>query len=158
VTTGIYNTPAGDVADLIVGNYTLVDGRTGSIYAGNEDSKPNTSTMDLPPPFTAKGEGSAIPGSELGAPPTATGDAARTIPATTIPEATVSGSIVIPATTIPATTIFDDSRATVTATVTRDGAAPTAPNAGSSYLTPPKTGKYIIWIMMAITTALCSLI
>lgn len=69
ITTGLYFTPNRDTVNLILGNYTLSSGDTGNIYSSSPDSKPNLSTLLLPSQFTASGEGTAIPGSELGAPP-----------------------------------------------------------------------------------------
>ncbi|EAS37529.1 uncharacterized protein CIMG_02883 [Coccidioides immitis RS] len=74
ITTGIYVTPSQDTVNLILGNYTLSSGERGNIYSSSPGSKPNLSTLHLPSQFTASGEGTAIPGSELGAPAeTATG-------------------------------------------------------------------------------------
>ncbi|EEH03843.1 conserved hypothetical protein [Histoplasma capsulatum G186AR] len=92
ILTGIYNN-SGDIVDLISGKYTRSNGETGNIYAGDEASKPNTSTMVLPPAWTSKGVGTAIPGSELG------GGATYT---TTIPD-TTKGPGTIPLSTPPAT-------------------------------------------------------
>ncbi|PGH36395.1 hypothetical protein GX50_00730 [[Emmonsia] crescens] len=110
ILTGIYNTPSGGVVDLVSGKYVRTNGETGNIYAGDEASKPNTSTMVLPPAWTSKGVGAAIPGSELGDGATYTTTIPGTvkepitIPASTIPATTISGSA-IPGTTIPGTTI-----------------------------------------------------
>ncbi|QSS66505.1 hypothetical protein I7I51_02692 [Histoplasma capsulatum] len=92
ILTGIYNN-SGDIVDLISGKYTRSNGETGNIYAGDEASKPNTSTMVLPPAWTSKGVGTAIPGSELG------GGATYT---TTIAD-TTKGPGTIPLSTPPAT-------------------------------------------------------
>ncbi|OJD18182.1 hypothetical protein AJ78_01795 [Emergomyces pasteurianus Ep9510] len=110
ILTGIYNTSSGDIVDLISGKYIRSNGETGNIYAGDQASKPNTNTMVLPPAWTSKGVGTAIPGSELGDGATYTTTISGivkdpvTIPRSTIPPTTVSGSV-IPGTTIPATTI-----------------------------------------------------
>ncbi|EEP78136.1 predicted protein [Uncinocarpus reesii 1704] len=68
ITSGVYTTPSRDTVNLILGNFTLASGSTGNIYSSSPDSKPNLSTLHLPSQFTAKGDGTAIPGSELGAP------------------------------------------------------------------------------------------
>ncbi|WEW62027.1 hypothetical protein PRK78_007527 [Emydomyces testavorans] len=94
ITTGLYTTPSQDTVNLILGNYTLSSGTTGNIYSSAPDSKPNPSTLHLPSPFTAKGDGTAIPGSELGAPArtvTVTGTGGGGGPAT----ATATGSSVV---------------------------------------------------------------
>ncbi|KLJ10822.1 hypothetical protein EMPG_13803 [Blastomyces silverae] len=110
ILTGIYNTSAGDTVDLVSGKYTRSNGETGNIYDGDEASKPNTSTMVLPPAWTSKGVGTAIPGSELGDGATYTTTIPGitkepvTIPPSTIPASTIDGTV-IPGTTIPGTTI-----------------------------------------------------
>ncbi|PGH00243.1 hypothetical protein GX51_05940 [Blastomyces parvus] len=123
ILTGIYNTPSGDTVDLVSGKYTRANRETGNIYDGDEASKPNTSTMVLPPAWTSKGVGTAIPGSELGDGATftttipGTTKEPVTIPPSTIPESTVSGTV-IPGTTIPGTTIPGTTSPPTTLTTT----------------------------------------
>ncbi|PGH23582.1 hypothetical protein AJ80_02362 [Polytolypa hystricis UAMH7299] len=111
VTTGDYHAVNGAKVNLIAGNYTFPDGKTGNIYAGHDDEKPNTSTMDIPTQWTSKGVGTAIPPTELGQVATVytmtvvgTTREATTIPASTVPATTVDGSV-LPGTTVPATTV-----------------------------------------------------
>ncbi|KAI1924070.1 hypothetical protein LOZ52_004474 [Ophidiomyces ophidiicola] len=98
ITTGIYNAPSRDTVDLIRGNFTRADGATGDIYAAAPQDRPNLSSLRLPKPFTAKGEGTAIPGSELGAPPGAiTASASGASPTTPGAERTVTATVTNPA-------------------------------------------------------------
>jgi hypothetical protein len=101
----------------LVGNYTLSNGQSGSIYGTS--SPPDTATLALPTPYTSSGIGSAIPASALGDEATYT----TTIPGTTVegktlapvttspvvitgnPGTTINTVTTIPATTIPGTTI-----------------------------------------------------
>ncbi|KAK2749114.1 hypothetical protein FQN55_003816 [Onygenales sp. PD_40] len=109
VTTGILHVE-NTTWNLLTGEYTDKSGSKRNLYDEAHLPKPNTATMSMPQPWTSKGVGSAIPGSELGdlatytttIPGTTRG--ASTIPASTIAATTVSGSV-IPATTIPATTV-----------------------------------------------------
>ncbi|KAK2749397.1 hypothetical protein FQN57_006329 [Myotisia sp. PD_48] len=135
ITTGIYNLPNKDMVNLILGNYTLSDGKTGNIY-NNAVPAPNPSTMNLPTPWTSKGEGSAIPGSELGGQATYTTTlegstrAPSTIPGTTIAPTTINGSE-MPGTTIPPSTIPGTTFEAMTLTVTNGDASSTSSKAGA---------------------------
>lgn len=60
LTTGEYNGQGGAKANLISGQYTKIGGETGDIYANNPGAKPNTSTLSIPPQYTATGLGSAM--------------------------------------------------------------------------------------------------
>ena len=117
---GDYKTSDGDVFNLINGSYTLYNGDKGNFYEEEDAPFPKTATLALPTPWTSSGVGTAIPGSELGAPATHAETSVRTIPATTIPDRTVSGEV-IPGTTIAATTITGAAPATATATATTTG-------------------------------------
>ncbi|RVX73830.1 hypothetical protein B0A52_02720 [Exophiala mesophila] len=66
ITSGIYNYSSGGYVNLITGDYEMVDGSQGNIYAGTDVNPPNTSTLQLPVPFTSSGIGSAIPATEVG--------------------------------------------------------------------------------------------
>jgi hypothetical protein len=112
--TGEYTDSSGTNVNLLTGD---MDGG-GNIYANDPNQIPNTSTMNVPPQFTASGVGSAIPISSLGNTDFTLTDydfigtstrAAITIEATTIPATMIDGTAVpeIPmaGTTIPATTI-----------------------------------------------------
>jgi hypothetical protein len=65
LTTGDY-TQGGSQANLLSGQYTKNGGESGNLYAEDQSAKPNTATLSIPPQFTATGEGSAIPASEIG--------------------------------------------------------------------------------------------
>lgn len=142
MTTGVYNLENGDKVDLINGNYTLSGGETGSIYS-DDSSKPNISTMDRPTQWTSSGVGTAIPGSELGAPPAGDGTMreASTIPATTIAATTVDGSVV------PGTTVQPE-----TVTVTKTGSVPMSTTASAG----PGTSQ--LGVNLAITFLVATLI
>ncbi|EEH50276.2 uncharacterized protein PADG_06355 [Paracoccidioides brasiliensis Pb18] len=112
ILTGIYNTSSNGIVDLVSGDYTRSNGEKGNIYDGDEFSKPNTRTMQLPLAWTSEGVGSAIPGSELGDEATyittiipGTGRGPSTIPASTTAAITISGSVIPVATTAPATVV-----------------------------------------------------
>lgn len=66
MTSGIYNYSTGGHVNLITGEYQMVDGSQGNIYTGTSVDPPNTSTLQLPVPFTSTGIGSAIPATEVG--------------------------------------------------------------------------------------------
>ncbi|OAX79885.1 hypothetical protein ACJ72_05795 [Emergomyces africanus] len=135
ILTGIYNTSSGDIVDLVSGKYTRSNGETGNIYTGDQASKPNTSTMILPPAWTSKGVGTAIPGSELGDVATYTTTISGfvkdpvTIPPSTISPTTISGSV-RPGTTIPGTTIPGTTVPPIT--LTTSGPTANATNSSSS--------------------------
>ncbi|KAK2809684.1 hypothetical protein FQN50_003528 [Emmonsiellopsis sp. PD_5] len=109
VTTGILHVE-NTTWNLLTGEFTDKSGSKRNFYDEAHLPKPNTATMSMPQPWTSKGVGSAIPGSELGDRATYTTTIPGTtrdpitIPASTIASTTVSGSV-IPATTIPATTV-----------------------------------------------------
>ncbi len=52
------------------GDITLANGQKENIYSDTPQAKPVTSLLPVPTPWTSKGLGSAIPDSQLGAPPT----------------------------------------------------------------------------------------
>ncbi|KAF3482602.1 uncharacterized protein GIQ15_05361 [Arthroderma uncinatum] len=137
VTTGEYHLANGDSVNLIKGNYTRSNGETGNLYADGKPS-PNLSTLPIPTQFTSKGVGTAIPGSELGAPATVTvieGTTrdASTIPATTIAASTNSGVVVVPGTTVQETVVPGTTAGPATVTATRPGTNPTAPPNAASH-------------------------
>jgi hypothetical protein len=67
LSNGSYQTPLGDEANLISGEYRKADGETGNIYDLDPADRPDVSDLLIPTPFTSLGVGSAIPGSMLGA-------------------------------------------------------------------------------------------
>jgi hypothetical protein len=87
-------TPAGDEANLLLGDYKLANGLTGNLYVEDPADRPDTYSLPVPTPWTSKGVGSAIPGSALGA--TATGPAttpsaiASSSPTSALPSSIVS--------------------------------------------------------------------
>jgi hypothetical protein len=113
----------------------------------------NTSTINVPPQFTASGVGSAIPISNLGNTDLTVTDLnfvgvstrpAITIAATTIAATVVSGTAV-PATTMPGTTI---PATTITGTaVSTDGAA----KKGEA-ICPANTSVLLMWLLMVCST------
>lgn len=101
VVKGFYHTADGDVFNLINGSYTLDNGDEGNFYEEEDAPTPPTQSLDLPTPWTSSGVGTAIPGSELGAPATyAPEDGSNA--ATTKPTATITGAT--PATATPTPT------------------------------------------------------
>ncbi|KAG0649386.1 hypothetical protein D0Z07_4421, partial [Hyphodiscus hymeniophilus] len=88
--SGTYNSSSGDRANLISGQYTLVNGTTGDIYS--KTAAPNISTLPMPSQYTASGVGSAIPASALGNELTIT--YTTTIPGTTSPPSTLLPSTI----------------------------------------------------------------
>ncbi|PGG96007.1 hypothetical protein AJ79_09774 [Helicocarpus griseus UAMH5409] len=163
ILTGLYNT-SHDVVNLVSGDYTRSNGESGNIYEGHDFSKPNTSTMVLPPAWTSKGVGSAIPGSELGEGATYTTVISGTvkepiiIPASTVAATTVSGSV-IPGTTFPATTIPGTRITPTTLTTSGRGSAETeAPSkgAGSVMASIPRGFGRIAWCIVMFAASLLS--
>ncbi len=61
LTTGEYTSSNGQNVNLLSGDYS-----GGNIYSAAPQDKPNTSTLSVPPQYTATGVGAAIPASELG--------------------------------------------------------------------------------------------
>ncbi|KAL8941425.1 MAG: hypothetical protein Q9211_001834 [Gyalolechia sp. 1 TL-2023] len=136
---------AGGQANLISGDYTLTGGTTGNVY-GSEDSpeRPNTSTLPIPPQYTASGPGTVIAATALGQVITVT----STLPGTTIEPSTVepttvgpstvnvSGTTtVLPGSTIPGSTVPGTTVAARTSTYTTTAAAGTSTAKGAA---PPK--------------------
>ena len=149
---GNYTSAAGDIANLISGDYTLVNGQNGNIY-GNESAKPDTSTMILPTPFTSKGVGSAIPASELGGAETYTTTIvgavvpATTIPASTVPASISNGSTVIAESLLVESTVPASTLPAVTTVMTRTKAVAATKTGGTAYLMVPDMTFYELnWV------------
>jgi hypothetical protein len=133
IASGIYNTSTpGKTVNLITGDVSGPGGGA-NLYANDPSKKPNTSTLPIPPVYTASGDGSgAIPVASLGVGGLGSGgaDAATarvtgptTIAAVTVLPSTVSAftgtdGIVTPARTVPGTTI---PAITIGATVSASG-------------------------------------
>ncbi|KAF9696320.1 hypothetical protein EKO04_005329 [Ascochyta lentis] len=131
LTTGNY-TSNGQEINLLSGDYS-----GGNIYSADPKDKPNTSTLAVPPQYTATGVGAAIPASELGSVvvytttiPGTTFTAPTTVPGT-VRTATVSGvkvsTSVAPKTISQATTVAPQTTVVTTqvpdATAAASGAA-----------------------------------
>lgn len=122
-------------ANLLSGQYTKEGGESGNIYAEDPSAKPNTETLSIPPQYTATGEGSAIPASEIGSIVVVTTEFGGTTVSggpTTLPALTTLG------TTLPAQTITADTTiAPVTRVITTTLASAAQDTATSS---PVSTG------------------
>ena len=116
LTTGDY-TKGGSQANLISGQYTKEGGESGNIYAEDPSAKPNTATLSIPPQYTATGEGSAIPASEIGSVIVVTteiGGATVSVGPTTLPALTTLGTTIPPQTVTSPTTIAPVTRVLTT--------------------------------------------
>lgn len=92
--SGRYNYSTGGHVNLITGDYQMIDGSQGNIYAGTSVDPPNTSTLQLPVPFTSTGIGSAIPATEVGSSasyPSATSTASQSVTETQAADTTSQG-------------------------------------------------------------------
>lgn len=138
LTTGEYTSSGGSTANLLTGEYTKEGGEQANIYAQDQQAKPNTATLSIPPQWTAAGVGSAIPANELGSVVVYT----TTIPGTTytaptvIPESTLvetHGDHTTTVSTIPAQTITAPTTvAPVTSTVTETKSVAAASSTGAA--------------------------
>ena len=91
MTSGIYNYSTGGYANLFTGEFHLPDGTGGNIYGSNLALQPNTTTLQLPTPWTSSGVGSAIPATEVGS--------SASYPTTSPPTSSASGTSAPVATT-----------------------------------------------------------
>lgn len=138
------------MANLLSGDFTLVDGTSGNIY-GSSLSKPDTAALAIPTQYTASGSGSAIPATALGQEITYT----TTIPGTIVPQSIVYATTTSPVvsagvavgtmtTTEPATTIPGTTVAPQVSTVTTRLAGTAATKTGiANNLTPNHCGFII---------------
>lgn len=163
IVSGNYSSD-GSVANLVNGDFTLVDGTSGNIY-GSSLSKPDTAALAIPTQYTASGSGSAIPVTALGQEITYT----TTIPGTTVPpsilSATTTSLLVSAGTTVgtitttePATTIPGTTVAPQVSTVTTRLAETAATKTGTAdNLTPNHWGFVIAGFLCLVRQALFSI-
>ncbi|CAO2654402.1 Nn.00g111350.m01.CDS01 [Neocucurbitaria sp. VM-36] len=162
LTTGDYSS-GGASANLLTGNYTNGD-KQGNIYANDEQAKPNTATLSIPPQYTGTGVGSAVPASELGSVivytttiPGTTFTAPTTVPETVM-VATVSGQAV--STTVPATTVTQPTTIapqTNVVTKTQDAAATSSSTGAAGQVAVDSTSSLGMSILGALMYALYAL-
>lgn len=162
IVSGNYSSD-GSVANLLSGDFTLVDGTSGNIY-GSSLSKPDTAALAIPTQYTASGSGSAIPATALGQEITYT----TTISGTTVPPSILSAtmtSLVVSAgitvgtmtTTEPATTIPGTTMAPQVNTVTTRLAGTAATKTGTANnLTPIHWGFAVAGFLGLVRQALFS--
>jgi hypothetical protein len=132
----------GSQANLLTGEYTKEGGESGNLYAEDPSAKPNTATLSIPPQYTASGEGSAIPASEIGSVMVATteiggttiSDGTTTLPALTTLGTTISAqtatapTTIVPVTRVVTTTIASAAQTSAASSPTSTGGAVPAAN------------------------------
>ena len=155
LTTGDF-VQGGSQANLLSGQYTKEGGESGNIYAADPSAKPNTATLSIPPQYTATGEGSAIPASEIGSVSVVTteiggttvSDAPTTLPALTTLGTTLSARTVTSPTTIaPVTRLL-----TTTVTSAAQNTAASSPTSTGGAI--PAGADFVRSFSMSLLTAL----
>jgi hypothetical protein len=155
LTTGDY-TQGGSKANLLNGQYTKDGGESGNIYAEDVSAKPNTATLSIPPQYTAAGQGSAIPASEIGSVVVITTEIGGTTVSnapTTLPALTTLGTTISAQTISAATTIQPVTR--VLTTTVANAAQNTANPSSTSMAAAPEANQRVAGsIGMSLLTAL----
>ncbi|KAF2687938.1 hypothetical protein K458DRAFT_295541 [Lentithecium fluviatile CBS 122367] len=159
LTTGDY-TQGGSQANLISGQYTKEGGESGNIYAEDPSAKPNTATMSIPPQWTASGEGSAIPASEIGSivvVTTAFGGTTVSGAPTTLSALTTLGTTISAQTISTPTTIAPVTRvmtSTVASSAQNTAEASSSSTGGAAHVTMDLTGSFRMSLLTALIYAL----